>query len=308
MEAVREGADRHELVLPERHNVRAALDWAADADPELGLRLAVALENFWVTRGPHGGAAPPRAAPRQSARRRFDPPCQGAARSRRHGADGGPQRRLAGRRTRKGSPSHAPRATSCSRRRSSSGSGSTALFDDDFERGRALHEDSLERFRALGDTIGEIEALGNLGWIDFEQGERERGWERTRRSLEMSREARWKWWEGGRLAEMAERSLEEAAPRTRSNTRSSSSRSRARRPTGRRRSPPSRSWRGQRPSGATRRWPSPSGAPSRSRNACGRWRAGKPFATATRPRFPRTNQSTNPCRSTRRWRSSLATS
>ena len=102
----------------------------------------------------------------------------------------------------------------------------------------------------------------------------------------MSREARWKWWEGGRLAELAERSLEESrtadAPAVR---RSSSSRSRADGRRGGDGSPPSRSWRGQRPSGGTRHWPWPSGAPSRSRNACGRWRAGNPFATATRPNF-----------------------
>ena len=44
--------ERRELVLPEAANLRAALDWAAERDPELGLRLAVALEQFWVTEDP----------------------------------------------------------------------------------------------------------------------------------------------------------------------------------------------------------------------------------------------------------------
>jgi predicted ATPase len=47
---------RHDLVLPDLHNFRAAMDWAADADPELGLRIAVAIENIWVTHDPREGA------------------------------------------------------------------------------------------------------------------------------------------------------------------------------------------------------------------------------------------------------------
>ena len=42
---------RFDLVLPDQDNARAALDWALTADPVLGLRLAVALEHFWVSYG-----------------------------------------------------------------------------------------------------------------------------------------------------------------------------------------------------------------------------------------------------------------
>ena len=42
----------------ERDNVRAALGWAFDhADPELGLRLAAAVDRFWWLRGPAEGLA-----------------------------------------------------------------------------------------------------------------------------------------------------------------------------------------------------------------------------------------------------------
>jgi predicted ATPase len=48
---------RPELVLPEQDNLWAALDWAAEAgEIELGLRLAIALEQFWVAVAPYEGA------------------------------------------------------------------------------------------------------------------------------------------------------------------------------------------------------------------------------------------------------------
>ncbi len=45
-----DGPMRHGLVIPERNNIRAALEWTvATGHDELGLRLAIALENYWVT-------------------------------------------------------------------------------------------------------------------------------------------------------------------------------------------------------------------------------------------------------------------
>jgi predicted ATPase/DNA-binding SARP family transcriptional activator len=47
-----EGPMRHDLVLAEQANIRAALDWCRDAgEAELGLRLATLLENYWVSSG-----------------------------------------------------------------------------------------------------------------------------------------------------------------------------------------------------------------------------------------------------------------
>lgn len=51
-----EGPMRHDLIVTERDNVRAVLDWARDtAEVEIWLRLATALENYWVTNAPLEG-------------------------------------------------------------------------------------------------------------------------------------------------------------------------------------------------------------------------------------------------------------
>jgi len=48
---------RYEIVVPEQANIRAALDWLVGADEtELAMRLAVALEQYWVTTSPSEGA------------------------------------------------------------------------------------------------------------------------------------------------------------------------------------------------------------------------------------------------------------
>ncbi len=46
---------RYEIAVAEHDNMRGAIAWSVDADVELGLRLAVALEQFWVARNPFEG-------------------------------------------------------------------------------------------------------------------------------------------------------------------------------------------------------------------------------------------------------------
>ena len=47
---------RPELVWPELDNLRHAIDWASDHDPELAFRLVVGLEEFWVVSDASEGA------------------------------------------------------------------------------------------------------------------------------------------------------------------------------------------------------------------------------------------------------------
>ena len=58
LDAEAPGPQRHDVVIPERDNMRVALAWAVDAgERELGLELVVALENWWVTSSPQEGGS-----------------------------------------------------------------------------------------------------------------------------------------------------------------------------------------------------------------------------------------------------------
>jgi predicted ATPase len=58
IEAIEAGArQRHDVGNAEHANLRSAIDWATGADPELAVRIACALENFWVAVAPAEGVA-----------------------------------------------------------------------------------------------------------------------------------------------------------------------------------------------------------------------------------------------------------
>ena len=46
---------RYDVAIVERDNFRAAVDWAFEVDLSLAVRIAVSLENFWVTHDPQEG-------------------------------------------------------------------------------------------------------------------------------------------------------------------------------------------------------------------------------------------------------------
>ena len=54
-ERIGSGPMRYDVALAEQDNMRTALDWALGADPALGLRIAIALEQFWVSKDPFEG-------------------------------------------------------------------------------------------------------------------------------------------------------------------------------------------------------------------------------------------------------------
>ena len=104
---------RHEVVIPEQDNLRAALDWALESgEVALGLRLSCALEQFWITQAPYEG------------RRRIESLLSAAG-------DTPPLLRA-----------RALRAL-----------GGATYIVGEFARGTELHEQSLAAFRAIGDEL-----------------------------------------------------------------------------------------------------------------------------------------------------------
>jgi len=207
LESLGRAPQRHELVIPEQDNLRAAIDWATGADVELGLRLAVSMENFWITHDPLEGfrrfeallAAPDLLDRSLLARAWRD--CGGCAQM---------------------ASSHArareayERSLELYRAVGDESGVATVIFrlgvdaalSGDFDEMRRLYGESLEIFQRLEDPIGELQVLGNLGGFEFEQGNRELGRELAERSLTLGREAGWDWWEGSQLGNLAWMELE----------------------------------------------------------------------------------------------------
>jgi predicted ATPase len=201
------GKARFDLVLPEQANLRSALDWAAQADPELGLRIAIALEQFWVTHAPFEGA------------RRFEALLDRASdaptvlRARALRAFGG-SLTFAGEHER---AQHAnERGLELFREAGDDFGTTTMVFRlgtgyialGELDRARALLDQSLSGFRRLGNRTGEAEALGNLGTIELQEGRRGRGHELIEQSIAVAHEVGFTWWEAGKLGELARSALE----------------------------------------------------------------------------------------------------
>jgi predicted ATPase len=202
-----EGEQRHDLVMRERDNVHAALGWALRSDPELGLRLAVALEEFWFTNEPFNGMrwfqalleeaheVPPRLTARalcafgasahmagdhRRAERVYN---DSFARFRAIGDDRGA-------------------AIAVCRL------GFIATKRGDLRRARALLEESLKSFRRSGSHKGEMQALGYLGEVAYREGDPETGLELLERSAAMAGALGAPSWRGAMLGYLVEHALD----------------------------------------------------------------------------------------------------
>jgi predicted ATPase len=200
-----EGPARHDLAAPELDNVRAALEWAlAAGEIELGLRLAVALEQFWVASDPFEGmrwfgalleradGVPPslRAAALRSYGSatfivgRFDEGTrlfeESLAEYRRLGDDFGVAEllhRLA----------------------------HDALRTGDLSRARELAEQSRTLHAASGSRKAEAAAISTLGEVEFDEGNHDRGLELMLEGARLAAEKGDGWWAAGTYVGLGER-------------------------------------------------------------------------------------------------------
>jgi predicted ATPase/DNA-binding SARP family transcriptional activator len=195
LDAIGHGTQHHAPVLREQHNLRAAIDWAATKNIELAARLLLALENFWITHAVTEG------------KRRFQ---ELAAR-------GDELDRLLRARLFRDyagcldvlqefetAQSFYEQSRELFRELGDAVAvahldfrvGVVALHKDhDVERARSLWQASLETCRRERDSVGELQLLGNLGWLEFPDGDRERGLAMMEQSIAMARDKGWLWWQ-----------------------------------------------------------------------------------------------------------------
>jgi len=188
------GPQTPRLIEPEEANVRAALVWAHAHDVELGLRIAVGLENFWVTRDPSEadrwlGALLDRADSTDLVIR--------ARALRDHGSMAHvlgdfdrAEERYFGSQELFEAAGHERGVAELTFRL-----GIIARRRRDFVKARQDGDDSLAVFRRLGDRVGEVQVLSHLALLEFAQGNLERGLDVLDQSLVMTDAVGWPWWQ-----------------------------------------------------------------------------------------------------------------
>jgi predicted ATPase/class 3 adenylate cyclase len=201
----REGPEHFDVAIVEQNNFRAALAWTIEsAEIELGLRVAVALEQLWVT-------ADPREGMRWFAALLEHPGVDKASKATRaHGLRAfGSSAHIAGQ------PLHAEQVWNESlalwdelgdepgRAVLLHRLGISAMVRGDLQRARALVDESYRIHRKTGDKWGQAQTAGTLGAIERDEGEAERAFELIERSATMAGDVGVPWWRGGMLAELA---------------------------------------------------------------------------------------------------------
>ena len=194
-----------EVVLTEREDLRAALDWAEANDANFGLELAVSIQNLWIASGPKEGM--------DRIERLFD-------------RAGGIPTKLRAKALRAYAATsdmsgHDQQAEQLLRE-------SQRLYEElgdeegiatvehmlavsawrreDWERMRELTEHSLDLARG---RFGHLETSNYwlLGQLALADGDLQQAIELTRRSADLARESGWAWWESGQRHELLMLSL-----------------------------------------------------------------------------------------------------
>jgi predicted ATPase len=206
VERIEDGEMRYDVAFAEQDNMRAAIDWALDHDPELGLRIAVELEQFWISKDPAEG------------RRRF-----AALFERAHDLpldlEAAALRVFGGTAQVSGDTAHgrelyAQSLEAYERLGDEWGIihgryrvATSAVNFDHWELARELTEENLIRARALGSRYLETEMIGMLANLEAYDGNLEHALELAHEHVRLSREIGFAWFEAGALSSLAEMSF-----------------------------------------------------------------------------------------------------
>ena len=185
--------ERYDIAHLEADNMRVALDWALQGEPELGLRLALALLKFWIAIGPQEGA---RRIGELLERSDAAPPALRARALRDLGgciqmSSGGVAAEpyyQASLELYEGLADQAGIRTLRYRL------AMMAMMGGDLPRARQLAEEALPEARAAGARFEESRILDILGHIESKEGNPETAYQLWAESLAISRElGGWKW-------------------------------------------------------------------------------------------------------------------
>ncbi len=199
---------RHDLVIADQSNIRAALDFFVQRrEVELALRLGVALENFWVTNNPAEGVrrmaallewvdeVPPLL--RARALRVYSSPAVFLGQV--DAAADALERSLAGFRAL--GDEH---GVAIILHRLAVG----AAHRGDTAQARALCEESIALHRRSGSKKGECQPIGLLAHLEHDEGRVEAAIELMTESVALARDVGFSWWHCGNALQLAEWALE----------------------------------------------------------------------------------------------------
>jgi predicted ATPase len=202
-----EGEQQYGLIRQELDNVRAALDWGFEADPELALRLASALDGFWAVLAPTEGMRRLGGLLQKAPSAALD---VRARAFRAYGSSANPA----------GDDKGAERAyeQSLDAYREVGDErgvavllhrlGTSAFYRGDNERAGRLAAESLSISRELGYGVVESQALGLAGEVEYAQGNRQLGAKLMEESAKLAGEVGFPWWRSRMLRKLVDCMLE----------------------------------------------------------------------------------------------------
>jgi predicted ATPase len=202
-----EGEQEYAVVRREIDNVRAALDWALETDPDLGLHLAAALDGFWAVSDPSEGMRRLGVLLDKAS----DSPLELRARAfRAYGSSANPAGDDEGAERAYQQSLDAYRAVGDDRGAAAAllRLGYSAIYRGDTKRAGKLAAESLALSRHVGYGAVEAQALGLAGEVEYAAGHRKAGAELIEQSAALCEKVGFPWWRSRMLRKLVDCLLE----------------------------------------------------------------------------------------------------
>ena len=190
-------------VRTELANIRDALEWSEERDPELGLRLMTSLGGFWPVTGPIEGMRWYESLLRRTPGAPLELRAQALLG---YGGTANPAGRddIAERAYAESLEAFRAVGDDVEAAEVLLRLGYSALYRADHNRSRTLAEESLAIFIAAGHGQGVAQATGLLGELDYADGLHEAGLRAMQESADLAGGGGFPWWRAGMLGKLAD--------------------------------------------------------------------------------------------------------